>query len=143
MEHFTLKHFTWSTLLSFHHYVILFRGVNGPRKFKRSFSTRIKVFRSTTVREYLHERDRLKRLQHVANVEDNQNPLSLLKVLLNSQSTPPKAKGRSSRIDEISRAFLKFLKFVFRVVLVMGVLYTAAVLFAYLEDQAKVHIQRA
>ena len=93
------------------------------------------IFDSIGKKENRLHRQRLLHLENAIATQDNGNALLLLESLIDDKEIS-KRQGRSSQGSSYVRSMtIKVLKFISKVVVVVGLLYTTALVFAFLEDE--------
>ena len=81
-------------------------------------------------RRHLQRRRRLNHLKRAVNNQDESNPISLLNILMEEK----RGEGRVNEKNVAVRFLYASMKFMLKVTIVVGLLYMAALVFAYLED---------
>lgn len=76
-------------------------------------------------------RSGLEHLQRAVNSDDDSNAITLLNVLMKEENKGQKNDKNTSSLEKV---FRNTLGFILKVIVVMGLLYMAALVFAYLED---------
>ena len=82
-------------------------------------------------KQNVQRRSHLQHLQQAVNSDDDSNAITLLNVLMKEEN---KGRNNDKNTSSLEKVFRNTLGFILKVLVVMGLLYMAALVFAYLED---------